>query len=398
MKAVSRKWQVAGALALVGVLAARGAQAGAVNASSDKVGLKLYGQVDRAFLYANDGDKGKLYFVDNKNSSTRFGMDAKAGIEGLTFGGKVEVEVLSNISDGVSQILETSGAAAFKDRHLDAYASGAFGKISLGHGDTASNTTSEQDVSGTEVVAYSSVADLAGGMIFFDKTKTSIIATPAVTAVAATATTPAVAAKDAVYNPKVADIFNNLDGLSRDDRMRYDSPVLAGLQLSGSYSVKKSWDAALRYAAEFAGMKIRAAAAYADMGEGTKAANGDTVKQINGSVSVMTPFGLSLTAAGGQQKLDDAKRKENPMYWYAKLGYTAKLFFAGSTTIALDYAADNDQKHDKDKGTSLGVSFVQRLDNLGTEIFLGYRSYKLDRAATDFAAINGVMGGARIKF
>jgi hypothetical protein len=35
--------------------------------------VKLYGQVNKAVLYSNDGDKGNTYLVDNDNSSTRMG-------------------------------------------------------------------------------------------------------------------------------------------------------------------------------------------------------------------------------------------------------------------------------------------------------------------------------------
>jgi hypothetical protein len=37
----------------------------------DKVSVQLYGQVNRAFLAADDGDSSDYYFVDNDNSSSR---------------------------------------------------------------------------------------------------------------------------------------------------------------------------------------------------------------------------------------------------------------------------------------------------------------------------------------
>ena len=70
---------MAGAIVLAGVFAAPVAHAAApVNAFGDKVSVQLYGQINRALLYADDGNESKLYFVDNKNSSTRFGFNAKA--------------------------------------------------------------------------------------------------------------------------------------------------------------------------------------------------------------------------------------------------------------------------------------------------------------------------------
>jgi predicted porin len=382
----TRKFQVAGALVLAGVFAAQGAQA--------EMKMKVYGQVDRALLYVDDGNETTLFNVDNSNSSTRFGLDAKATMEnGLTAGAKFEAEFQSNASTDVNQIQQKTDAT-FKERHLDFFLEGGFGKVSIGQGNTASNETSEVDLSGTSVIAYSDVKQYAGGIIFYDNTKGSIEATPAKPAVPAAATTPAVPATAATYNPKVKDVFNNLDGLSRDDRVRYDTPSFSGFTASVSYLSQKAWDAALRYSAEFGGTKVAAAVAYADFAD----QNTLVKSQINGSVSVLMPMGLSLTGAAGQQDLDDPSRKEDPMFWYAKLGYTAKLLFHGSTTFAVDYSASNDMKKDKDEATTYGAFVVQRLDAYNTELFLGYRSHALDRTGKDFADVTGTMGGARIKF
>jgi hypothetical protein len=380
------KWQFVGAVALAGVFAARGAQA--------EVKLKLYGQVNRAVLYADDGNDSKVYFVDNKNSSTRFGLDAKGTVDGsdLVFGSKLEAEIASNSSTDVNQELERTSPVTFNERHMDFWVEGGFGRFSIGQGNMASNETSEVDLSGTTVIGYSSVEDLAGGIYFFNNAKNSLIDTPAVPA---TPTTPEKAAK---YNPKVKDVFDNFDGLSRDDRVRYDTPKFGGFQASTSVTSLNAWDVALRYNADFGGTKLAAAAAYASMGDGTKVAGGDPVTQVNGSVSVLMPFGLSVTGAYGQQSLDDAARKDDPMFWYAKLGYTAKLLFQGSTTFAVDYSASNDVKADKDEATTMGAFVVQRFDNYGTELYLGYRTYALDRTAKDFADVSALMGGARVKF
>jgi len=388
MKAGKGKWQVAGAIFLAGAFAAPVAHAAApVNAFGDKVSVQLYGQINRALLYADDGNEGKLYFVDNKNSSTRFGFNAKAKVEGgMTIGGKFEVEAVSNSSNDINQDLEKT-PFALNERHFDFYMEGVIGKLSLGQGDMASNETSEVDLSGTKVIAYSQVEELAGGIIFFDDKLGSIYSNPT--------------EKDATKlkaNPKVKDVFDNLDGLSRDDRVRYDTPKFAGFQLSASTTSHKAFDAALRYGAEFSGVKIEAAAAFADLGDSTKVSGGDSVKQFNGSVSVLMPFGLSFTGAAGQQKLDDSKRTEDPMFYYAKVGYTAKLFFAGSTSFAVDYSASNDMKADKDEANTIGAFVVQRVDAYGTELYAGYRTYQFDRTGKDFADVGGMMAGARIKF
>jgi hypothetical protein len=39
---------------------------------ANAVDFAISGQINRATLYADDGDKGHWFFVDNDNSSTRF--------------------------------------------------------------------------------------------------------------------------------------------------------------------------------------------------------------------------------------------------------------------------------------------------------------------------------------
>ena len=58
---------------------------------------------------------------------------------------------------------------AFDDRWIDAqFTSKRFGKLYLGKGSTASDGTSEMDLSGTSVVGYASVEDMAGGILFYN--------------------------------------------------------------------------------------------------------------------------------------------------------------------------------------------------------------------------------------
>ena len=366
MHGISRKFLVAGAVALAGAVAAQTAHAAA------DMKVKVYGQVNRALLWADDGNESTTYFVDNSNSSTRFGIDGKATLEGgMTVGGKFEAEFQSNASTDVNQNEEKTDAT-LKERHMDLWLEGAFGKVSIGQGNTASNETSEVDLSGTSVIAYSDVKQFSGGLFFYDE------------------------AGDKLSEVKIKDVFNNLDGLSRDDRLRYDTPSLAGFTASASLGSKEFWDVALRYSGASGETKFAAAVAYADFGDLDKTVDGE----INGSASVLLPFGLSLTGAAGQKQLDEklAGRKDDPMFWYGKIAYTAKLAFAGSTTFGVDYSASNDVKKDGDEATTYAAFVVQRLDNYNTELYAGYRSHALDRAGVDFADVSGLMGGARIKF
>lgn len=338
-------------------------------AAPSKVGVKVYGQINRAGLWADNGDASKAYFVDNDNSSTRMGVEAKAGVtEGGSLGGRIEYELESNPSTKVNQSNENVNPA-ISLRHADGwYDDAGLGKISLGHGSTATDGTAEVDLSGTSVVTYSSVADLAGGQLWYnDET-------------------------DSLGELVVGDVFNNMDGLSRRDRLRYDTPSWGGLKLSGSAIEDGAYDLAARYDRKFGDITLASALGFADAGD---LASWD--KQLSGSLSLLHTSGINLTFAAGNQDLTAGDRND-PTFWYAKLGYSLQVLPVGVSAFSVDYGAYQDFKKDEDEATALSFAYVQNLQNWGTELYLAYRLYGLDEQEGDLADINAVMAGARIKF
>ena len=132
------------------------------------------------------------------------------------------------------------GPNSFTERKLELYIdSPLIGRITVGQGSTASDSTSQVDLSGTSVIGFSNVANLAGGLLFRDSNG-NLLATD------------------------VGDAFSNLDGLGRDDRIRYDTPSFAGVKFSTSLIADDRWDAAIRYGGDFGPLKAAAAVAYSD--------------------------------------------------------------------------------------------------------------------------------------
>jgi predicted porin len=353
--------------------------------NGDKVKLQIYGHVNRAYLFADDGDSSDSYFVDNDNSSSRMGFLGEAKVnDDVTLGGKFEFEYQSNPSNVVSQDNKNPGdsgdGTGFDERWVDAQiTSKRFGKLYLGKGSTASDGTSEVDLSGTDVVAYSSISDMAGGIRFYDDDTNTLT------------------------NTDVGDVFDNLDGLSRRNRLRYDSPTFWGFSLQGSV-LSDGGDVALKYAAKFGeNWKFAAAASYAN----PQAQRNDIDDQVNGSASILHSSGLNLTLAGAvadlrhdEENPDGSSRSDDPKYMYAKLGYRSNFFKFGETRFSVDFARSDDRDQDRDEATSIGAALVQDLSQWGMEYYLGYRWYDLDRGegSADFDSINAVMSGVRVKF
>jgi predicted porin len=345
---------------------------GLVRSGGDKVSVKLYGQVNRGVLFVDDGDQSNTYHVDNDNSSTRIGIlgDAKV-TDDLSVGTKIEVQFESNSSSSMSQLADRNvGPDNFTQRHLDLFfKSNRWGKLSMGQGDTASNNTSEVDLSGTAVIGYSDVELMAGGMFFYDQGVLSL------------------------SNITLGSVFDNMDGLSRDDRLRYDTPSFWGFSAATSAVAGNAGDVALFYSSKFPGFKIAGAVAYAD-----PAGNSATVdNQTNGSLSLLADMGLSLTVAAGYQEMK-ASGRNNPSFYYGKLGYQADFFSCGQTALAIDYGRWDDVAQNNDESDSFSVMGVQNVSRWGTEVYLGYRWYDLERTGRDYDNIDAVLSGARIKF
>ena len=291
--------------------------AGEVAYSNDKVSVSLYGQVDRAISLVNDGDESYLNHVDNDNSSTRFGFKAKAkGSDTLTAGANMEWEYQQNPSNKVSQNNVVDDNDNLTRRKLEVYLDFAnIGAFTIGHGSTASDGTSEVDFSGTSVAGYSSTTAWAESFQFFDNNAESL------------------------SGITVGDVMSNLDGNSRKDRFRYDSPKFSGFQISASTfessivdngatvteTHDRAYDIALNYSGKFGdAVKLAGAVAYSFYPSSDNANAADN--QLNGSLSVLFS-GFSVTVAAGQKEYDNvaATDADSESFYYVKLGYVIRV-------------------------------------------------------------------------
>ncbi len=343
-----------------------------VTSGKDDVSLAVSGQVNRSVLYVNDGDRDRIFHVDNDNSSTRVRWVGNARLtDDFSAGALVEVQFESNTSAAIDIDQDGEvGANNFTERHLTLWLdSKRLGRLWVGQGDTASNATSEVDLSGTAVIAYSGIEDLAGGISF----------------------------KNAATQAKLARInqaYSQFDGLSRRDRIRYDTPTFAGFKASSSFIQGDAWDVALRYSADYpaVGTKVAAAIAYVE------GAQRFDFNQLAGSFSALHSSGLNLTFAAGTRDLDARPTGDDPFTYYIKGGYQFKPFDFGKTAFAVDYGETDDLAANGDEFTTWGVFAVQNINRLGTELYVGYRNHDLDRPGVSVDDIDVVVGGARVKF
>ena len=352
-----------------------------VRSGGGNVTASFYGQVNRALLYYDDGAQSDVRHVDNDGSSTRIGFKGSAkASDDVKIGTVIEVQFESNSTGDVDQLDNTAtiGSNSFTERKLELFVdSKTIGKLSLGQGDTASNGSSEVDLSGTDLVACSCVFDPAGGLGF----------------VLSGARLPVDANANGNPDVRIKDVFDNLDGLSRDDRVRYDSPSFAGFKLHTSLVDGGEWDLAASYGGEFGGTEFEGKVGFAN-DSGTRTF---PERRVSGSISALHESGFSLTLAAGDAD-DDESDREEVSFRYGKLGYQTEVFPIGSSRFSIDYGEYDDSDAAGDEGTTYGIGFVQKVSDWGTELYATYRGYQLDRSGTDFDDIDIVLTGARVKF
>jgi hypothetical protein len=342
-----------------------------VASANTGIRLTFSGQVNRGVLFADDGVSNETFFVDNDNSSTRFRFTGEGDFaDGWTAGVNIEIQAESNSTASVNQITQnTGGGSSFlSERKLELFfENDKYGRLTVGQGDTASNSTSEVDLSGTSIVAYSGIADFAGGILFRD-------------------------GAGALTTVNIGSVVTNLDGLSRQDRVRYDAPSFGGVTLSGSVGSDGIYDVAARYNSTLGAFKVGAALAYS--------VNTSDDETINGSVSLLhQDTGLSLTLAGGSTDRDLATDLRDTTFGYVKVGYQTKsITNLGTTAFSIDYSVSDDVAAAGDEATSYGIAAVQHIDAIGTDLYLGVRNYELDRPGSQFQDVTAVLAGARLKF
>lgn len=379
------------ALLALAIPLATPADAGGIKSgrSSDKASLTVSGQVNRAVLFADDGENAEIFHVDNDNSSTRIRFVGKGQVtDDFSVGTLIELDWESANSPTVNQNnTETTNPGGFTERHMTVYLdSKKLGRLWLGQGDTASNGTSEVDLSGTAIVTYSGVVDMAGGILFQD------------------------AANGNAFGTKIGSHYSNNDGLSRNDRIRYDTPTLAGFKLSLSHTGGGAADAALRYSGKFAGTKVSAAIAYSNQSSNSSSKEDG----INGSVSVLHDSGINATFSMSTVELERPKtlaktvgNNDTQSHLYAKIGYIAKIFEVGTTRFSIDYGMADDVSVEGDEFTAYSVAVVQNFKDIAADFYLAIKNHELDRTglntatvpvAFDFEDVLAVMAGARVKF
>ena len=336
-----------------------------VTSAEPRIKLAISGQVNRMVNLADDGHSTDGYFVDNGLSPSRVRFVGEGRYsDDLTIGTMIEFAISPNNSNDVSQFSESSSDRLDARKVEAIFTSRSLGTVWFGKGDAATRELTRADLSRTEVLAYSNPADLAGGLFFLDDDGEST-------------------------GIQIKNAITDFDG-GRQNRVRYDTPRLAGFMLSGSVGEDSKHGAALRWAGEGHGLK-----AYAGVGANAPNRDGVTVAYTGMTSVLHAGTGLGLTAATGLQE----QTGNDATFVYLKGGWQGRLFPIGDSAVSLDWQETADFTNEGDTARSFGLALVQRLEGYGTEFYAGLRNYSLSRDDTaDPHDINVGTIGTRVKF
>lgn len=337
----------------------------------------FYGQLNFGLFNVDDGTESETYVTDNDNSNTRVGATYSNDLgSGGTIKGSFETAL------GI----DGSAAATMDDNDSDIdlnrtelrkleliYETPGFGTFYGGQGSMAADGVTEADLSGTTVVAYSSVSDLAGSFQFRPD-------------------------GGALSGTSIGNAFSSFDG-ARRARVRYDTPTYNGFTGSVSWgkellnvSDKREFtDLAVKYSNDYGAYKVDGRLGYQWI-NGTE--DNETDEELaSGSIAVLhTTTGLNFAFAAG------AADEADSSYYFAKVGYIQDWFSVGSTALSFDIFNGSDFDTNGSDSESIAISAVQRVDAYNLELYASYRTYEFDASGTDYEDIDLMVVGARWKF
>jgi hypothetical protein len=314
--------------------------------------LTLYGQFSPTVLSVDDGVSSYFSVRDDSHATSRLGMDLSRQLGARTIRWTLESGLALPTTAGTSQG-SVNDRWAFGDatiRKAELRLTGPLGEWSLGQGSTATDGVATQDLSGTDVVASSSISDDAGSFQLRS------------------------GRTGEVTDIRLGDVFANFDG-NRRLRVRYDSPPRRGYSLAMSAGLddvqegaETFADGAIRYVHDAGTVQVQGAAGASWQREG----DGDDEIAWIGSLSAYHPdSGVSTTAAAGYQ--NDGGR-----YLYVKAGYRMSPFRVGDTVGAADVFIGRDFGTEGARSRSVGLQLVQSWDSRNVRAYLGCRRYAYD--------------------
>jgi predicted porin len=366
-----------------------------------KVSLQLYGWVNEAVMFWDDGTEQNVYIGTNTLEQTRFGFKGEAKINAeWSAGYKIEIGVASGGFSGYTQASD-EGSNGFTVRKSYWFLkSKKLGTVAVGQNGTASyHAVDDADFTSTRNVSdFEAAAAYMGSF---------------------TANPSGVRWKDILRG------WNNATPgqSSRRKVVRYDSPTFAGFAVSAAWGEDDMWDVGLDYSGDIGDFKIAAKAGYGESRDdantscGGPTANFDCKWFGTGATVMHMPTGLYVFAGYGWQQIDSlaagAGVDDTSETWLIQPGIEKKWMPLGKTTIFGEYRHDQAGTNENSAGGVVNyggdidfwaAGVVQNVESAAMDLYVMYRHAEGDyitNAAGAKASLDDfdmVISGARIQF
>jgi predicted porin len=266
--------------------------------------LRLYGQLNKAILFWDDGRNSAAYGVDNETSSSRLGLVGKHKFPGaVTAGFRVEIDTRWTLSSEVSSG-EPAGdlsEGTIRLRHAHWFVEDdKLGRLTFG----------QQSPATDDITIINLGSQMSDAALHYNNSFALRIPSPG------------------TFRLTWGDLAHTVDTM-RGLFARYDTPTLSGFLFSVAAGEDQIWDAALRYSLTWDALRLAAGIGYMQ---------NDTLdfRDVRGSASALhIPSGLFLSLAGGVRHDDgvaiDADGRGH--FYFAQAGLTRNIVSFGATTI-----------------------------------------------------------------
>lgn len=336
--------------------------------------VDLYGHINLAVMYGDTGNGSQQYIVDNKYASSRVGTRISTELDdlGMTVGAHVEFEYQHNPSNVVTPD-NRNEKGSWEERHVNVFARGRYGMVSVGQGSGAGDGATEMDLSGTKVASFPDLALVGGALSFVEK-------------------------GSGADGPTVIQSIRSQDFEARYDRIRYDAALPGPVKVAVSHGYQDhrgggntdTSEIAVRYTGNIDGLgRISAGVGYsAQYNETGGAVARDTV---GGSVSWLHGSGFNATGVYSYRDYDNGRKETT--FNMVKLGYKTGKH---SITVHRAEGTDFNGLPDSDVevfGTAYVYQPIKRLD-----VYAAFNNFSLAADQGDYDDVNVAMAGTRLRF
>jgi predicted porin len=345
-------------------------EATTVRKGNRNISVTLYGQVNQAVLWYDNGEESDAYVVDaDELSGSRFGIRGSASMKpGWTAGFRLEIATVAAASSGVSENDNDDGDY-FLIRQSTVYVeSEQMGRLTIGQQSQATDGITEINLGGS-YTGYHSGSIWTSSFQLYDATAGYLGVT-------------------------WSSVQSSLDG-SRRNLVRYDSPTFAGFTMSAAWGEDDVWDVALRFAQEWNGLRVAAGIGYLDNQD-----EGADAQTISGSASVWhVPSGIFVAGAYAERDLNVIGR-DDVVSWSGSAGIRKRMTEMGATTVSFTYGVTDALFANNTDATYWNIGLDQDIDSVGATAYLAYRHHEADATAQGVSVedMDTVIAGMVVRF